>query len=331
MAERFAVALSFPGDSRPFVAELANELAKALTRERVFYDRFHEAELARPYLDSYLQRIYHSDSELVVVVRSGAYDESDWCGLEFKAIRALERRRRDGQIMFLRVGDDDVRGLFGKDGYVDVEDRPASEIAALILERLASIPSKETIASQPNSDVVAGSIRPAFSVIDAATQPPPHRALLRDLERSLGSGELTDSELGPLVLRTLQEEPALQLVKPFDFEWITTGIRVADSYFRLVRLSAGMRDWQRDFAQTATPILVGVARSLLRSPDAQAAVVRLCEAVAQRLRLKLVWPDDPDDLNDLRNDLYRACIDAQEIESDSVLSVLKGLPVAGPS
>jgi hypothetical protein len=178
---------------------------------------------------------------------------------------------------------------------------------------------------------VAGVVQPAFNVVGAGTRPPAHRALLRDLERALATGDLKNSELGPLVLETLQQETDLEVVKLFDPPWITVGIRVADSYFRLIRPSTGQRDWQRDFAKTATPILVGVARSLLRSADAQAVIVRLCEVVAQRLRLTLVWPDDPDELNDLRNAVYRACLDAQEVESDDVLIVLQGLTVIGPS
>jgi hypothetical protein len=178
---------------------------------------------------------------------------------------------------------------------------------------------------------VAGAIQPAFNVVGVEARPPPHRALLRDLERALASGELKDSELGPLVLETLQEETNLELVKLYDPQWITVGIRVADSYFRLIRPSAGQRDWQRDFAKTATPILVGVARSLMRSADAQAMIVRLCEVMARRLRLKLVWADDADELNDVRNALYRECLAAHEVESDAVLILLQGLTVIGPS
>jgi hypothetical protein len=181
-----------------------------------------------------------------------------------------------------------------------------------------------------HTDAVAGRVQPGFNVVGAGTQPPPHRPLLRDLERALGSGELEDSDLGPLVLETLRHETDLELVKPYDPRWITAGIRSADSFFAPIRLSAGQRDWQRDFAKTAAPILVGVARSLARSADAHAVVVRLCEVLAQRVRVKLVWPDDPDELNDLRNALYRECLAAQEVESDSVLVVLQGLSVVGP-
>ena len=62
--KRFRVALSFPGEHRTFVAQVARSLARQLGKERVFYDRYFEAELARSDLDTYLQRLYHDEAEL---------------------------------------------------------------------------------------------------------------------------------------------------------------------------------------------------------------------------------------------------------------------------
>jgi hypothetical protein len=177
--------------------------------------------------------------------------------------------------------------------------------------------------------IVAGRIHPHVHAADSIP-PAAHRRLLCDLEQAIDSGELKDSELGPLVLETLQAEPELELVDSYDPKWITAGVRLGDYYHVLIRRSAGQRDWQRDFAKVATPILVGVARSTERSVEAQAVVVRLCDILAQRLRLKIVWPDDPDELNDVKNALYRACLGSAVLESDDVLCVLQDLPVVGP-
>jgi len=141
MTKRFGVALSFPGEHRAFVEQVANNLTSTLTKERVFYDRYYEAELSRPNLDTYLQGIYHDDTELVVVVLCKEYDEKEWCGLEFRAIRDLIKKRRDDEIMFVRVADGDVKGVFGIDGYVDAKNRQPSEIAQLICDRLAMVQS----------------------------------------------------------------------------------------------------------------------------------------------------------------------------------------------
>lgn len=141
MVRRFGVALSFPGEHRAFVEQIANDLASALTKERVFYDRFFEAELSRPNLDTYLQKIYHDDSELVVIFLCKEYNEEEWCGLEFRAIRDLIKKRHDDEIMFVRLADGAVKGVFEIDGYLDVRNRPASDIAQSILDRLKLIQS----------------------------------------------------------------------------------------------------------------------------------------------------------------------------------------------
>ena len=67
---RFAVGFSYAGENRDLVAPLAKELARRCGRERVLFDRFHEAELARLDLDVYLPRLYRDETELIVV-RSG--------------------------------------------------------------------------------------------------------------------------------------------------------------------------------------------------------------------------------------------------------------------
>jgi hypothetical protein len=154
-----------------------------------------------------------------------------------------------------------------------------------------------------------------------------HQALLAELDRALCSGDLMESELGPMVLAMLREETHLEVSIPLDTEWLKTAIRLSDMYFVPVRSSAGDSDWQRDVAQVATPIIVGMARSLKRSADAQATVVSLCHSIAKRLRLSFDWPTLPDAANELSNSLYRACLNATELESDDVLSILKSIPV----
>lgn len=81
-SRRFRVALSFPGERRPFVAAVADNLKLTLGNDAVFYDSDYVAELARPNLDLLLQRIYHDNSDLIVVFLGGDYAAKEWCGLE---------------------------------------------------------------------------------------------------------------------------------------------------------------------------------------------------------------------------------------------------------
>src|SRR5439155_13628965 len=84
---RFRVALSFPGEHRPRVERIADALAGRLGRDRILYDRWYAPEFARPNLDDYLTKLYHDESDLIVVFLSKEYNAKEWCGLEWRARR----------------------------------------------------------------------------------------------------------------------------------------------------------------------------------------------------------------------------------------------------
>lgn len=134
--KRFDIALSFPGEHRSFVKNVADILATQLNRERVFYDAYYEAELARPNLDTYLAEIYHNQAELVVVFLCAEYEQKEWCGLEWRAVRDLLKQKKTAEIMPLRLDDTHITGLFSIDGYIDIKGREPAEVADLIVQRL---------------------------------------------------------------------------------------------------------------------------------------------------------------------------------------------------
>src|SRR5262245_59649094 len=86
MSKRFRIAFSFAGEKRDFVAQVAAILAKRFGHDRILYDKYHEAELARADLASYLPPFYHDDSDLVVAVLCKNYHAKEWTGLEWQAI-----------------------------------------------------------------------------------------------------------------------------------------------------------------------------------------------------------------------------------------------------
>ncbi|MEI7462698.1 MAG: TIR domain-containing protein [Pirellula sp.] len=140
-ARRFCVALSFPGEHRKYVEDIAQTLASQFGKKRVLYDKFHEAEFGRPNLDLHLQRLYSKESSLVVVFLCEAYEESQWCGMEWRSIREMIKERRDNELMFIRLDYGDVKGIFEIDGTVDALGRPSNEIASLILQRHQQVAS----------------------------------------------------------------------------------------------------------------------------------------------------------------------------------------------
>lgn len=150
--KRFLVALSFPGEHREFVAKVAQRLSQELGQPRVLYDRFHEAEFARPNLDTHLQTLYHDESELVVVFLCADYERKEWPGLEWRAIRDLIKKKQASSIMLIRLDDANVSGVFSTDGYIRVEGRTPTDIAALIIGRLRILEA-ERQALSPSSSV----------------------------------------------------------------------------------------------------------------------------------------------------------------------------------
>jgi hypothetical protein len=135
---RFKVALSFPGEKRAFVAELATELKRRLPAGAVFYDQDFRSQLARPNLDTLLQRIYLQNADLVVVFLCADYAKKEWCGLEWRAVREIVKNRSDHTIMFMRFDDTPVDGTFSSDGFIDLASCTPIEAARLIVERVRS-------------------------------------------------------------------------------------------------------------------------------------------------------------------------------------------------
>lgn len=134
----FDVALSFPGESRDYVLDVTKDLHLNLGKDSYFYDKNYTAHLARPDLDTLLQDIYRNRSKLVVVFLSGEYDEKEWCGLEFRAIKQFIKDKQHKKLMLVKLGDGEVKGIFDTDGYVDGTKEAPAAVANHILERLKS-------------------------------------------------------------------------------------------------------------------------------------------------------------------------------------------------
>ncbi|WP_316237005.1 toll/interleukin-1 receptor domain-containing protein [Bradyrhizobium sp. SZCCHNR1015] len=137
----FDVALSFPGEVRAIVEQVARELEARIGPNSYFYDSNYVSQLARPSLDTLLQGIYRHRSRLIVVFLGSDYQRKDWCGIEFRAIREIIMERENARIMFVRTDDGAVDGVFKTDGYVDARRFSPGQIAQFICERLAVLSS----------------------------------------------------------------------------------------------------------------------------------------------------------------------------------------------
>lgn len=136
----FDVALSFPGEARGYVQQVAAALEHLIGPDSYFYDNNYVAQLARPSLDTFLQSIYRDRSKLIVVFLGSDYERKEWCGVEFRAIREVLNVRAAERIMYVRMDDGAVEGVLGHDGFVDARRFSPEEIASFIHERAALLP-----------------------------------------------------------------------------------------------------------------------------------------------------------------------------------------------
>jgi len=132
----FDVALSFAGENREYVKDVADHLSNMIGIHSYFYDSNYVAQLARPSLDNLLQDIYRNRSKLVVVFLCGDYEKKEWCGIEFRAIKEIIMEKQHEKIMFIKIGDGEVQGVFKIDGYIDGMNFTPNEVAEFIKERI---------------------------------------------------------------------------------------------------------------------------------------------------------------------------------------------------
>ena len=135
---RFAVALSFPGEKRDDVRKVDQALSKLLKpEEKIFFDERFEHEIAGFDADTVLQKIYHDQSELIVVFLCKEYEQKEWCcNVEWRAIRDLIKKRRGPSVLPLRFDTAEIPGVYSIDIIPDISNRSPEETAQLILDRL---------------------------------------------------------------------------------------------------------------------------------------------------------------------------------------------------
>jgi len=138
-SHKFKIALSFSGKYRVLVEDIAFRIREELGNNTVFYDDFYKAHLAQPNLDLLLQKIYKDNSKLNVIFLSSDYEDKEWCGIEFRAIRELIKTGNASNIMLLKLGEVNVKGLFSIDGYLDVRNMSSLEISNHIIDRIRGL------------------------------------------------------------------------------------------------------------------------------------------------------------------------------------------------
>lgn len=135
----FQVALSFAGEDRPFVSEVATALSDS--KILVFYDQFFEAELVGKELVSNLRKTYE-EAQYCVVFVSKSYAQKKWSSrVELPSILAKSVVSTNDYLLPVLLDDTRVDGIPDTIGFIDGRSKSPRDVAAVILKKLRLEPA----------------------------------------------------------------------------------------------------------------------------------------------------------------------------------------------
>ena len=134
----FDVALSYAGENRSYVYEVANYLRA--NDVRVFYDEFYTAELWGQDLYAYLDNVYRERARFTVVFISRSYVAKPWPSHERQSAQARALNELGPYLLPVRFDDSSMPGLRPTVSYLDASRLSPDQLAQLIIDKLADVP-----------------------------------------------------------------------------------------------------------------------------------------------------------------------------------------------
>ena len=134
---KYDVALSFAGEDRKYVEEVALFLKKK--NIAVFYDYFEEEALLGKNLISYLEEIYTNKSKYCVVFISQYYVQKEWTCYESAAamVRLLNSNMKQKEYLLpVKFDETKVSGVLSTIGFIDGKKKTPDELGNLIIKKL---------------------------------------------------------------------------------------------------------------------------------------------------------------------------------------------------
>jgi TIR domain-containing protein len=132
----YDVALSFAGEDRPYVEQVATVLKEAGVR--VFYDRFEEVSLWGKNLYDHLSDVYGRQARYTVMFISQHYARKVWTSHERESAQARALEENSECILPARFDDTKVPGLPNTVGYLSLQGRDPKDLADLIVQKVGS-------------------------------------------------------------------------------------------------------------------------------------------------------------------------------------------------
>jgi hypothetical protein len=132
----YDVALSFAGEDRAYIREVAKNLqARGV---RVFFDEFEEDSLWGKNLYTHLDEVYRLRSRFCIMFVSQHYARKVWTNHERESAQARALNANLEYVLPVRFDDTSVPGLRPTTGYLDLRTKSVPEFVELVLRKLST-------------------------------------------------------------------------------------------------------------------------------------------------------------------------------------------------
>jgi hypothetical protein len=171
----FEIALSFAGEDRVYVDQVANLLRDSGVK--VFYDLFEEANLWGKNLYDYLSEIYQNKALYTIMFISEHYARKLWTNHERQAMQARAFQEHQDYILPARFDETPIPGVLPTVGYIALTGRSPQDFVKIIHKKLVSsgrtIPSESIRRAVFSVELVprVDPIRARVTVISSERQP----------------------------------------------------------------------------------------------------------------------------------------------------------------
>lgn len=130
----YDVALSFAGEDRDYVKQVADQLRTIGIR--VFYDEYERANLWGKELIMYLEDVYANKSKYVIIFVSKSYLEKEWTNHELKSALNRAFKTKEEYILPVKLDNTKLPGLNESIGYLSAKNFAPLTICNIFLEKL---------------------------------------------------------------------------------------------------------------------------------------------------------------------------------------------------
>jgi len=134
LAFDYDVALSFAGEDRRYVEEIASQLRSR--NVTVFYDRYEQANLWGKELYVHLDEVYRKRARYCMMFLSESYASKVWTSHERKSAQARAMIEKNDYLLPVRLDDTEIPGMLPTVGYIKSSDFSSAQIVELVIQKL---------------------------------------------------------------------------------------------------------------------------------------------------------------------------------------------------